>query len=170
MRIITNYPKYLITEDGRVFSMWVHSKNPKGLPKEIKPYPDSSGYLSIRLTSEPKKGKMYKIHRLVAMMYLPKNSNETLQIDHIDSNKLNNHYSNLRWITQKANLLKKYREDGYKTHFAKRVEQRTLNNQIIGYYPSALDAAKAIGGDASAISKVCRGEMFKSCNYKWRYA
>lgn len=169
MKQIANYPKYFIGEDGKVFSTWKHSKNPLGEIKEIKSYNNTNKYKIVRLMSESKVGKMFSVHRLVADAYLPKNTNTKLQIDHIDNNKNNNHYTNLRWVTQKENLLKKYNEDGYKTHFAKPVIQISQDGKILNNFPSALDAAKIIGGDASAISKTCRGILNKTSGYIWKY-
>lgn len=45
------------------------------------------------------------VHRLVAMCFLdcPKNFEE-LQVNHIDANKANNHFSNLEWVTKQENM------------------------------------------------------------------
>ena len=49
------------------------------------------------------KRKNYLIHRLVALAFC-ENHNEINNIcDHIDRNTMNNHYTNLRWGTQKDN-------------------------------------------------------------------
>lgn len=55
------------------------------------------GYLFIRI-----KRKMYFVHRLVALAFIPTNDT-TLHIDHIDGDRANNDVSNLRWCTQKEN-------------------------------------------------------------------
>lgn len=161
---ITNYPKYFITRDGDVYSIF------KGGLTKLRPQYDSSGYLQIRLFSESKKGKSFKVHRLVAEAILGAAANKNMQVDHINGVKDDNRVENLRWLTQQANLLKKYNEDGHKTHFAKPVRQISLENgTTLNRWPSGLDAAKATQSDCSAISKVCRGLMRQTNGFKWEY-
>ena len=53
------------------------------------------GYLSTTI-----KSKFYLLHRLIFMMF---NGYTPTEIDHIDRNKLNNHYTNLRWVSRFEN-------------------------------------------------------------------
>ena len=86
---IQGYPNYLIYEDGRVWS-----KKRKIFIKQVL----SKGYLCISLCKNGKK-KCYKIHRLVALHYIPNTDNKET-VDHIDRNPQNNSVTNLRWATQ----------------------------------------------------------------------
>ena len=83
--------KYFIDEYGNIY-------NRKGI---IKSYMINSGYLAIKLQNKGTR-KHYLIHRLVAEHFLDKIENTV--VDHIDGNRLNNHYTNLRYCTQKENL------------------------------------------------------------------
>ncbi len=47
--------------------------------------------------------KRERIHRLVAKAFIPNPENKP-QVNHIDSNRINNHFSNLEWVTNSENL------------------------------------------------------------------
>ena len=59
-------------------------------------------YLIFNLTNKDKKRKTCRIHRLLAIQYIP-TDNYDLVIDHIDRNRQNNSLDNLRWVSQKEN-------------------------------------------------------------------
>lgn len=87
---------YKISNLGRV--MTLHRKNyQKILSPAI-----GKGYLQVCLRNKKLK-KTVKIHRLVALAFIPNNDNKE-QVDHIDGNKLNNNVENLRWSTAFENI------------------------------------------------------------------
>jgi len=57
------------------------------------------GYKTLRLGCD----KRHYIHRLVANAFLPAPTSDNCVVDHIDRNKLNNHASNLRWVSHAEN-------------------------------------------------------------------
>ena len=62
---------------------------------------NSGGYLQIGINK-----KMYRVHRLVAKLFLPVPVNEEMtQVNHIDEDKTNNHVTNLEWCTGSHNIL-----------------------------------------------------------------
>lgn len=80
------------------------------------------GYLMVQPYVDKKRCVRY-VHRLVAATFLgccP----EGYQVDHIDNNNINNHYTNLQYLTPKDNILKKpvkslTYSDGRKEHQGK---------------------------------------------------
>ena len=82
---------YFITEDGGVFRDG----------KELKPYIlKKKGKPTYKVVSILNQNKY--VHRLVAELYIP-NPDNLPEVDHIDTNKINNHYTNLEWVSRKEN-------------------------------------------------------------------
>ncbi len=98
--------RYWVTDFGRVFSTVA------GL-RQMKPSPDRKGYRQIDLRTDdarertrPTRWRPY-VHELVALAFIgarPVATGVAYEIDHVDSDKTNNHVSNLRYITRSENL------------------------------------------------------------------
>ena len=83
------------------------------------------------------------VHRLVAQTFC-ENENNNNQVDHIDGNKCNNHYLNLRWVNNSQNLRnrKKYKSSStylgvsFNNHAKKWKSNIRLNGKVkyLGYY------------------------------------
>lgn len=80
--------EYTVCNDGRVF------KN----GKEVKYYINSEGYVRCLF-----KGKTVGVHTLIAKHFNSNDSSSRTYVNHIDSNKENNHFYNLDWVTQSEN-------------------------------------------------------------------
>lgn len=105
---IIDYPNYQVSNLGRVKSKERYTnvgiKNQKQcLRKEriLKPQKDKKGYIQVILYNE-NGYKHFKVHKLVATYFVPNIDNKP-QVNHIDGNKQNNHYSNLEWCTDLEN-------------------------------------------------------------------
>lgn len=94
MRQIKDFPDYLVTLDGKIFSL----KTMKFLSQNNK---TNAGYSRVQLFNE-NGFKWQTIHRLVAETYLPNTENKA-QVNHIDGNKTNNILFNLEWCTASEN-------------------------------------------------------------------
>ena len=70
----------------------------KQAPKIMYPKISSDGYYNLGLRDVNGKRCWLRVHRLVALTYLPNPSNLP-EVNHKDENKLNNHVSNLEWCT-----------------------------------------------------------------------
>ena len=89
---------YKIYEDGTVIS--------KKTGKPFKQHLNGRGYPIIAITVSGKRITK-AVHRLVAEAFIPKIKNK-IEVDHRDGDKLNNHVSNLRWVTRGENIKHAY--------------------------------------------------------------
>lgn len=133
--------KYEVSNLGRVKTLInkridkngiVYSKKPKIMKQSF----STTGYLFVRLEKRP-----YKVHRLVAMAFIPKPNNKNI-INHKDFNPLNNKVENLEWCTQKEN-----------------VEHAVLNKRNKKYYYYDKDEAIELfekGIDSKIISEMLK--------------
>ena len=104
---------YEVNENGNVFSVErivVSGKNEKCVRKferkEKAQRRDKYGYFRVSLSKEGKV-KAISVHRLVAITFVEGDSK--LTVNHKDGNKLNNHYSNLEFISSSENVKHAYR-------------------------------------------------------------
>lgn len=74
--------------------------------KILKPSKDRFGYVRFNALKD-KKQKTLRIHRLVMEIFNP--INITMQVNHIDGNKLNNNINNLEWCTDSDNKKHAYK-------------------------------------------------------------
>ena len=90
---IVGFPNYLIYPDGRVFG--------KKRKRFLKPQRYAMGYYFVILHNIHK-AKIHKIHRLIALHYIP-NPNDYPCVDHINRIRTDNRIDNLRWATHEMN-------------------------------------------------------------------
>lgn len=151
---------YAITQDWRVWSY------PKRWHSGVflKPYIIPVWYEYVRLMCG-KKTKGHRVHRLVALTYLP-NPKNYLVVRHLDNNPLNNHVSNLDWCTQSTNIKQSYYDGRSEVseyqkkriweatikRCAKKVWQFTESWEIINKFISASEAGRCLWISQSNIS------------------
>ena len=88
---ISGYEDYSVTEAGVV----INTRTNKVLKTDL----NSAGYQRVTLCVDTKV-KRITVHRLVALTYL---GDSELVVNHKDGNKLNNHVSNLEWVSASEN-------------------------------------------------------------------
>jgi hypothetical protein len=78
----------------------------------LKPSLCKKGYLRVYLSIGSKKHTK-RIHRLIALTFV-ENPDKKETVNHIDCNKLNNHVSNLEWMTNQENMRHAFDNGMYK--------------------------------------------------------
>lgn len=91
---------YLISTFGRVYSKIY------GIIR--KPFINEFGYVKIQLRGTKGRRNVF-VHQLVASAFI-RNISALPEVNHIDGNKLNNHFSNLEWTTRGGNLKHAYQQ------------------------------------------------------------
>jgi len=111
-KIIEDYEnEYEISEYGDVYSIKRLVNSPNGTRTVggiyLKPYLRKDGYFEVKLAKNGKR-KTYLVHILVAVHFngYIQNGRGGIVIDHDDSNKFNNHYTNLKLIHNRINSAK----------------------------------------------------------------
>lgn len=75
--------------------------------KILNKYFSKDGYYKVKLYNGDASFFTVPVHRLVAKVFIPNMENKP-QINHIDGNPSNNHYSNLEWCTNSENTKHAY--------------------------------------------------------------
>jgi|DEB0MinimDraft_10_1074344.scaffolds.fasta_scaffold176838_1 hypothetical protein len=147
---IKGFKNYLVSDFGRV-------KNNK-TGRILKP---SKGlYFYVHLCETPKR-KTASIHRLVAQAFIENELNKP-QVNHIDGNKLNNHVSNLEWVTGGENI--RHARDTGLVSFGSKI---VLNTETGIYYNSATEASKQIGMDDPSFRARLNGIVKNNLPFIW---
>lgn len=128
---------------------------------------DAYGYGVCKLRNKDKVVSA-KVHRLIAETFVPNPDNKP-QVNHKDGNKLNNHYTNLDWVTPSENILHAKRLGLQQDcHNRQPVQQLTLEGEVVATYPSLKEAEVQTGIHWTGISAVTRGKRKTAGGYKWR--
>ena len=90
---IPGFSKYLACSSGNIWSLFTY--------RYLKPYV-SQCYESVTLIQDNGQKIRKNVHRLIALAFL---GQSTLQVNHKDGNKLNNHFSNLEYVTPSENAI-----------------------------------------------------------------
>jgi hypothetical protein len=170
MRQLKDNPNYLVTVDGRVFSL--HSM------RFLKNFLKAGDYVYVKIGS-----KTHRVHRLVAQTYIPNPENKPT-VNHMDGNKENNMLCNLEWMTSSENMQhacdtglrpvsQLMRENGKRMKgnlmvgsnpYAMKI---VLNEETGIYYESATEAAEAAGLNKRYLWRRLSGDRINNTNFKY---
>ena len=177
---ILNFSDYEVSNLGRVKSkerIVITKQNKKYRVKEkiLKPQINNkTGYIQYTLIKDKK--QITKLaHILVAETFLNK-TNDNLEINHKDENKLNNRLDNLEYCTHKYNI--NYGTGNYRRRAAeinvkktsrktRKVIQYDLSGNFIKEWDNIFRARSEL--KLNKIWEVCNGKRNKCGNFIWRY-
>ena len=139
---------YQVSNWGRVKSLARIDENNHPVKERIMKPSKSFGYLYVSL-SKHGKYKRIRIHRLVAIAFIPNPDNKE-EVGHKDETRTNNHVDNLEWVSKKENNNMPLHIERVRTACFNRSEQ-------ISHYMS--ESQK--GGSNSAARKViCENKIY----------
>lgn len=100
---------------------------------------------------------MMRIHRLVALHFIENDDPNKTIVNHKDSNRLNNHYTNLEWVTYKENADHAVKQGNYAkgNNLRPVVKCNYETKEIIREYESASEASRCTGKSLAMINRIC---------------
>ena len=127
-------------------------------------------YYQVALYKNQQRRSCY-CHVLCALAFVPNDDPEhKTQVNHKDENKLNNHFSNLEWVTPSENINYGERNKKVSSKMAIPVLQYDLSGNLVASYPSMISASKATGIRTGGISNCVNGIYNQAGGYKWKKA
>ena len=164
---------YEVSTDGQVRKIQNHY-----YPKFQK---DKDGYLSCSLSNGDGTKKKYRVHRLVALAFIPNPENKS-EVNHINSIRDDNRVENLEWNTRQENEKHAYRDGRHQELREKArenllqyaipalktpVRQLDLFDKEINIFDSLSEAERQTGINHRNISLVCQGKRKTAGGFKW---
>lgn len=136
--------------------------------KILKPITHKNGYLFVVLCKDGK-AKLYKVHRLVALAFVPNDDPQyKIEVNHINEKKNDNRVSNLEWCTKSYNINYGSRNEKCSLKKSKPVKQLSLDGTLITIWPSMAEAGRN-GFNQCNIVSCCNGVQKTHKGYKWEY-
>lgn len=156
------FSNYEVSQAGVVYS--------RKFNRPLVQYVNNSGYKAINITCNNGQRMCTGVHRLVALTFCD-NKWKLKEVSHIDDNKLNNHASNLEWITRTDNLNKAHRQKLMKIAGGHGRPVRKVNdNGSFQEYRSIKQAAEANGLSNTSVSGSASGQLHLNKPYHFIFA
>lgn len=139
--------------------------------KILKPAKDTNGYLQVGLCKNGIR-KNARIHRLVALTFLP-NPNNYPEINHKNEDKTNNVVENLEWCTREYNINYGSRNEKASERISeiksKPVLQFDKEGNFIKEWIGQSEASRRLNIPQGNISKCCLGSRNSAGGYIFKY-
>lgn len=129
--------------------------------------PVGSQYKSVFLHQGNGKQNIFRVHRLVAIAFIP-NPDGKEQVNHIDGCKTNNYVSNLEWVTALENTAHAWK-NGLCNNVIEAKSRPVINVDTGERFSSLKEAANKHGVTGSAIMRACQGKCTQSAGFRWQY-
>ena len=161
--------KYNINENGDVYSLFIRGFV-RTTPKKLKQFKNNNGYYQVYLMTDDNKQKWFRVHRLVAEVFIPNPENKPY-VDHINGNREDNSIDNLRWCTQKENCNNPISINRYKNckKNNKEIEQYNKCYELLGVYKSISEASKLLNIKACNIVNNLKCRQKTAGGFIWKY-
>lgn len=151
-------------------------------PAQIKTHVNQhNGYVYVGLTDKTGKQFSRRVHRLVAIAFIP-NPDNLPEVNHEDFNKQNNAVDNLTWCdrlyqnqhaaTKPGRKWQKHRVgmSGSLNPKSKPVIATAMDGSFMGRFESGCLAAKSLGVSQAKITSCCKGKRSHTKSIKFQYA
>lgn len=154
---------YSISEDGEIKNIETG--------RTISQREDKDGYMVCNLSTTNKRQQTFKVHRLVALMYVENDNPEVkVQVNHKDENKKNNHYSNLEWCTLHYNINYGLRTKKAITPRERAIIIKNENTGDVVKFESIASACRMLNLDPRHLGEVLSGARKTVNGYSAFYA
>lgn len=175
IRYIEGSDDYYVSENGNIYRKY--SQN--GYYK-LRPFVNNvNGYVYCNyIIKETQKMKHFRVHRLVAKAFVENDDpiNKDI-VMHLDNDKTNNHYSNLKWGTITENTQQAFddglivNDKGYEDSQSHPIDVFDMEDNLLYKFGSITQANKELGISKSTIMRQCKGETKgrPRCGYKFRF-
>lgn len=141
------WSNYFVSTDGQVMGQ---------MGEVVKTSINNGGYEIVVGVNDTGKHTTTTVHRLLALAWLP-NPEGLSDVDHLNSDRLDNNLSNLRFLSHAENL--RGREKTFQGRPVTCHEVKT--GKLMGQYKSMIEAQRETGVSAQTIAGICN-KKYKS--------